>query len=297
MFVQDEISAIEKLRIYVGGRFDGWQTKGSYFQNIAPASAVTYASRSDSSLSSKLSAVYQVADAVTLRTSFGQSFRAPTNQDLYAYSSIAGITSIGDPSLKPERGNSWEVGGEWRVSEKLKVCATYYQTAIKDLITNFRLSNVPIVSKRINAGKAGISGIELAADAELTSWLGFNTSYAYIGSEMLENAVDPLSVGKRLTDSPKNIINIGFTAKQGRWAGTLDASYFSKVFSTAQNTDTAEGVPGAYDARTAVNAKLGYAFAKGIKGHVAVNNLLGEKSYSYFLNPGRNVVAGLDFIF
>ncbi len=295
LFAQDEFSVVDKFKVYIGGRFDSWQTKGSYFKNTAPVSAVTYASRRASSLNSKLSAVYQATDAVILRTSFGQSFRAPTNQDLYAYSNIAGITSIGDPNLKPEHGKSWEIGGEWRLSENLKTNATYYQTIIKELISNFRLSNVPIVSQRINAGKAKISGIELAAEARLTNWLAFNTSYAYIGSEMLENTVDPLSVGKRLTDSPKNIVNIGFTAQQGPWTGTLNAGYFSKVFSTAQNTDTAEGVPGAYDARTMVNAKLGYVFAKGIKGHITVNNLLGEKTYNFFLNPGRNVIAGLDF--
>lgn len=296
LFAQDEISVIDKLKVYIGGRFDNWQTKGSYYENTTP-SAVSYASRSASSFNSKLSAVYQTADAITLRASFGQSFRAPTNNDLYSYAKIFGITSIGDPDLKPERGKTWEIGAEWRVSDKLKANATYYQTILKDLITNFRLSNVPIVSKRINAGKAKINGIELAAEAGLTEWLVLNASYAYIGSEMLENNVDPLSVGKRLIDSPKNIVNVGITAQQGLWTGRLNASYTSKVFSTAQNIDTAEGVPGSYDAHTMVNARLGYAFSRDVKGAVAVNNLLNTKAYSFFLLPRRNVTAELDFSF
>ena len=297
LFAQDEISVVDKLKVYIGGRFDNWQTKGNYYKNTAPASAVTYASRSASSFNSKLSAVYQAAAPVTLRASFGQSFRAPTNNDLYSYANIFGITSIGDPDLKPERGNTWEIGGEWRVSDKFKANATYYQTILKDLITNFRLSNVPIVSKRINAGKAKIDGIELAAEAGLTNWLTLNASYAYIGSEMLENSVDPLSVGKRLIDSPKNIVHMGVTAQQGPWTGILNASYSSKVFSTAQNTDTAEGVPGSYDAHTMVNAKVGYAFSRMVKGSVAINNLLDKKAYSFFLLPGRNVTAEVDFSF
>ena len=297
LFAQDEISVADKLKIYIGGRLDHWQTKGSYYKNTAPASAVTYASRSDSSFNSKLSAVYQAADPITLRASFGQSFRAPTNNDLYSYANIFGITSIGDPDLKPERGQTWEIGGEWRMSDKFKANATYYQTILKDLITNFRLSNVPIVSKRINAGRAKINGIELAAEAGLTNWLTLNASYAYVGSEMLENSVDPLSVGKRLIDSPKNIVNMGMTAQQGAWTGMLNAIYSSKVFSTAQNTDTAEGVPGAYDAHTMVNAKVGYAFSKMVKGSIAINNLLDKKAYSFFLLPGRNATAELNFSF
>jgi len=297
LFAQDEISVVDKLKVYIGGRFDNWQTNGNYYKNIAPASAVTYASRSASSFNSKLSAVYQAAAPVTLRASFGQSFRAPTNNDLYSYANIFGITSIGDPDLKPERGKTWEIGGEWRVSDKFKANATYYQTILKNLITNFRLSNVPIVSKRINAGKAKIDGIELAAEAGLTNWLTLNASYAYIGSEMLENSVDPLSVGKRLIDSPKNIVHTGVTAQQGPWTGMLSASYSSKVFATAQNTDTAEGVPGSYDAHTMVNAKVGYAFSRMVKGSVAINNLLDKKAYSFFLLPGRNVTAEVDFSF
>lgn len=297
LFAQDEIGVADKLKVYIGGRFDNWQTKGSYFTSIAPASAVTYASRSASSFNSKLSAVYQAADTITLRASFGQSFRAPTNNDLYAYSNIFGITSIGDPNLKPEHGRTWEAGGEWRMSDKFKANATYYQTTLKDLITNFRLSNTPIVSKRINAGRARIDGIELSAEADMANWLTLNASYAYIGSRMLENNIDPLSVGKRLIDSPQNIANMGVTARHGSWTGVLNTSYSSKVFSTAQNTDTAEGVPGSYDAYSMVNAKVGYAFSKMVKGAVAINNLLDKKAYSFFLLPGRNVTAEMDFSF
>lgn len=302
VYVQDEVAVGEKLKVYAGGRYDSWQTEGSYFKSattvpVAPAVSANYALRSSSAFNGKLAAVYRAAEDVTMRASYGQSFRAPTNQDLYAYSSIAGITSINDPNLKPEKGTSWEVGSAWRVSENLKANATYYQTLIQDLITNKRLSSTPIiVSQRINAGRAKISGIELSAESILTSWLEMSTSLALIESEMLENEADPASVGKRLIDSPKNIFSLLFTAHQGTWSGTLSAHYYSKIYSTAANTDTAEGVPGAYDPRTLVNTKIMYAFSKEVKGRVAINNLLDEKSYSFFLNPGRSLMAGLDFV-
>ena len=90
---------------------------------------------------------------------------------------------------------------------------------------------------------------------------------------------------------------MGVTAQQGPWTGILNASYSSKVFSTAQNTDTTEGVPGSYDAHTMVNAKVGYAFSRMVKGSVAINNLLDKKAYSFFLLPGRNVTAEVGFSF
>jgi len=131
----------------------------------------------------------------------------------------------------------------------------------------------------------------------LTSWLELDANYAYIDSVMLENTADPLSVGKRLTDSPRNIAGFGLTAQQGAWSGSLSARHVSHSFFTAQNTDTVEGGPGSYDAHTMVNAKVGYEFAKGVRGTVAINNLLNTKAYSYFLLPGRNVTAEMDFSF
>ena len=71
----------------------------------------------------------------------------------------------------------------------------------------------------------------------------------------------------------------------------------SHVFFTSANTDVVEGVPGSYDAYTLVNAKAGYAFSKTVKASLAINNLLDEEAYSFFLLPGRSAVAELDFSF
>ena len=116
-------------------------------------------------------------------------------------------------------------------------------------------------------------------------------------SRMLENSADPLSVGMRLTDSPRNICGIGLTAHREAWSGRLSARYTSHVFATAKNTDVTEGVPTSYDAHTMVDARLGYAFSKDMKAHVAINNLFDRNAYSYFLLPGRNATAELDLSF
>jgi len=192
-----------KFKIFAGGRYDDWQTQGRYFKNTTPMAAVNYASRTASSLTGKLSGVYHPLVNLSLRASFGQSFRAPSNQDLYAYSSIAGITSIGDPNLKPEKGTAWEFGATWQLSSRAKIGATYFQTMIEDLLTNYRISNLPIISQRINAGRAKINGLELLAETPVNEHFDLTASYSLINSEMLENAIDPLSVGKRLIDSPK----------------------------------------------------------------------------------------------
>ncbi len=295
IFAQDEINATDKLTIYLGGRLDNWKTSGDSLNNSATPPYTLYPSRSANAFSPKLSMVYKLSDDATLRASFGRSFRAPANQDMYTSSTSRGRTTVGDPNLQPERGTTWELGSEYRVTEASKVTATIYETQLSNLIYLQQVS--PTLSQRINAGKARIRGIELDASIKLTSWMELDANYAYIDSVILENETDPLSVGKRLTDSPKNIAGISLTAKRGEWSGSLSARYVSHTFWTAKNTDVVEGVPGSYDAHTMVNAKLGYEFAKGVKGSVAINNLLDTEAYSYFLLPGRNVTAEMNFSF
>jgi len=297
VFAQDEISAADGLTVYLGGRLDNWQTKGD--STVAPASSTLYPTRRTTAFSPKVSAVYQATETSTLRASFGKSFRAPTNEDMYTTSITPSRITKGDPNLQPEHGSTWEVGGELRIIENTKVSATYYETQLSDLIYLKQVTTTPLpaLSLRINAGKASIRGIELAASSRLTNWLELDANYAHIDSEMLENVADPGSVGKRLTDSPKNIAGISLTAQQGAWSGSLSARYVSHSFFTAHNTDMVEGVPGSYDAYTIVNAKLGYEFAKGVRGSVAINNLLNVTAYSYFLLPSRNAIAEMDFSF
>ncbi|MDP2762250.1 MAG: TonB-dependent receptor [Sideroxyarcus sp.] len=302
VFAQDELNATDKLRIYLGGRWDNWKTRGDNFSVVAPVGSALYPERSASAFSPKVSAVYEPVGAAVLRASFGKSFRAPTNQDMYTSSTSRGRTTTGDPNLLPEHGTTWEVGGELHLTENTRVTATYFDTRLTDLIYVKQVLPDPAPpalkqSVRINAGKAKVSGIELGAATKLASWLELNANCAYIDSEMLENSTDPLSVGKRLTDSPRNIAGIGLTAEQGSWTGALNARYVSHIFWTAQNTDKVESVPGSYDAHTMVNANLGYAFTKSIKGTVEINNLFDTEAYSYFLLPGRNVTAGMDFKF
>lgn len=306
LFGQDEIALTDTLKAYLGGRWDYWETDGDYFttSTLPPPAPQSnrYSSRSDSAFSPKASMVYKPVDAATLRASYGRSFRAPPNLDLYSTTTVRCIrdsgssgncTALANPDLEPETGTTWEVGGDWRFTRTTRAGLTLYETRLEDLIYSKRVPTDTIV--RINAGKARVRGIELTARARLTPWLELDANYAWIDSKMLENDADPSSVGKRLTNSPEHIAGLGLTAQRGPWSATLNARYQSHVFFTSANSDVVEGVPGSYDAYTVVNAKAGYALSKTVKASLAINNLLDEDAYSFFLLPGRSAVAELDF--
>lgn len=296
LFAQDEITVSDALTLYLGGRLDRWETEGSNFKIGTGAYNNTFASRSETAFSPKLSAVFKAAKQVTLRASVGQSFRAPDNYELYGTLYCCNTYYYSNPNLKPETATTWEVGGDWMPVEKLKTTVSIYQTTLKDMIYSRTLATTTSPATqpdkdRINAGEARVRGIELSGAAKLTRWLDLNVSYAYIDSEMLKNDADPLTVGKRLANTPKNLMTIGWNAHYGPWTGLLETKYTGQVFSTEQNIGSVEGVPGSYDRYTMTNAKVGYQINKTAKASLAINNLTDAKVYQFSLLPGRNVTA------
>jgi iron complex outermembrane receptor protein len=306
VFAQDEIALSDELTVYVGGRFDRWETSGSNFRVGTGAYNNTYPKRSDSAFSPKLSAVFRATNELTLRTSVGQSFRAPNPNELYTSVYCAACSGgryfFNDPSLKPEIATSWEFGGDWRPTDKVRTTASVYQTNIKDMIYSKALSTTTAPATgpdevKVNAGEARVKGIELTGTLKLTRWLDVFLSYSYMDSAMLKNNADSNTVGKRLINVPKNLMTIGWNANYGPWSGILETRFAGKVFTTALNTDTAEGVPGGRDQYTLTNVKVSYRFDKSLKASLAINNLTDAKIYQNYLMPGRNLTAEIGMTF
>jgi iron complex outermembrane receptor protein len=298
IFVQDEFIASQRLTLYAGGRVDRWQTEGSFFQNTAPVSSQAYPRRGETSFNPKLSGVFKPVVDVSLRASWGRSFRAPSNLDLYSTTvqsstvSPTGLLTIqSDPNLKPERGESWEAGGEWRAMPTLKLTGALYRTELDDLIYSRQVDLS--LTQRINAGKARVHGVEAGIAAKPVPWLEINTNASLIDSEILDNSADPGSVGKRMTQVPRKLAYLGLTAMQGDWTGLIEARYSGQTFITARNTDTVQGVPTSNDAYTNVNLKLGWRATRETRVNLSVNNLLDKTVYQFSRMPGRNATLEL----
>jgi len=291
-FLQDEIEATEKLTLYLGARWDQWETSGDFVSVVTPSTSASYASRGQTSFNPKISGVYKPVEELTLRTSYGKSFRAPTIFEMYSISrTAAGVVTQGDANLRPETGSSWEVGGEWRISSGLKATSTYYETSLNDMIYIQTLSAT--LKQRMNAGKTRVKGLELGLSSKPATWLELNANVSWMDSLMLENTADPNSVGKQLTDVPDRIAYVGATASYGPWSGMVEARHSGKVYSTAANTDTAAGVFGSYDAYTVVNMKAGYQANKNTRVNLAVNNVLDSRAFQFSLLPGCNASVEL----
>ena len=128
--------------------------------------------------------------------SYGTSFKAPSLSERFAESAY----NVGNPDLKPEHGESFEVGLDAGVgigaAGWLGLTATYFDTTIQDLIEyDYALL------ANINVGRAKIDGFELGLNAQAAEIVDLQVNYTRT------NAFND-TTGERLLRRPKH----GWTA-------------------------------------------------------------------------------------
>lgn len=106
---------------------------------------------------------------------WGQVFKAPTLDDLY-YNNTS-WWQIGDPNLKPEKGDTWTVGYGTRIADKIDVNISYFQSDLEDAIT-WDWSGSPAYAKNIHKQKK--NGMELSISHELNDNWNLEASYTYV---------------------------------------------------------------------------------------------------------------------
>lgn len=194
LFLQDEVALNQVWRITPSVRSDAYDT------SVANGSL---ASSSNSRVSPKLSTMWSATDNLNLYASYGESFRAPTLNEMYQNSvSTANLFSFqSNTQLKPQVDKTSEIGANFNrkqafaEDDKLKLRATAFQTTATDLIqsvvtgTYTRTGFGKTMNSGYGVGKGAIFqnqnvssanryGAELESLYEIGTWqLGLNYSY------------------------------------------------------------------------------------------------------------------------
>lgn len=136
-YVQDEMSIGDSFILVLGEREDHHSSFGS-------------------KLSPKASGRYLFSSTGTiLRASYGESFRAPTFNDLFFFDAFG---DRGNPDLKPEIAREYEGGIEQPFGTGNSVKFTAFRRRVSDLIS--WQTNSVFVSTAANIGRAQITGTE-----------------------------------------------------------------------------------------------------------------------------------------
>ncbi|HNE17208.1 MAG TPA: TonB-dependent receptor [Rhodocyclaceae bacterium] len=305
-FGQAEIEVMPAVRAFVGLRYDHWKASDGYAGKTgAGAFSRTYAGKSENALSPRLGATWNVTPEAMLRASVGRAFRAPNIYDLYrTWRSTAGTVFAGNPDLTPETMTGIDLGGDFKPWSGGELKLTAYRNDFEDMIYRRTVTNnaeaLSLCGQALNppqnnncrvwsnAGKARGNGAELSLRQRLSDAWSASLGYAWNDTEIIENATNPASVGKQFTQVPEHTVTLAVDWRVGAWDASASARHVAKRFGADDNSDTVSGVPGAYDAYTLVDLKLGYRINKNLKAALSIDNVFNRDYYASYRAPGRS---------
>ena len=297
LFAEGEFALLDNLTLFAGFRQDWWDTSDGFANQVGSAGyPKSYSNRNATAFSPKGSVVYRPFEVTTLKVSGGKAFRAPTVYDLYrTWTTSGGVTYAGNPNLQPETTLSWDIGITQQLWPGAKGTATYFENYINDLI--YSTSTTPTWKDKANAGRATSKGVELELEQRFGKMLRLFANFTYTDAIIRENSAAPASVGKRMTDVPKQMANIGADFEYGPFGMMATGRYVGKRYSTDNNSDIVSGVQGSYDPFFTADLKLRYKITPWATASFSITNLLDRQYYSYSLAPGRSCFGELTLKF
>lgn len=231
-FVEDKIAIGDAgFSVTPGVRFD-WV---DYDPKMTPEFAANYskpalpASFGDTAISPKLRFAHEVNEDLELYAQWAMGFRAPTVGELYSVFGGPGTyLRIGNPDLKSETGNSFDIGVNWgdeRLGGRVNLFYSRYKNFIdiKSLNTaeaaalGYNLASYMQggITRGVNLDRARIYGVELAAHTRFDNGFGIRGALAFADGK-------DLSTGKFLQSVLPLKAVLGLDYDAGSWGVGID---------------------------------------------------------------------------
>ena len=265
---------LPNLTLTAGGRYDAHSTFGGHATGQA-------------SIAWRLNG----GDTI-LRASFGQGFKAPSLYQLYS--------EFGNPALRPETANGWDVGVEQRfLHGRIDLQATYFGRETHDLIefvSCFGITTGSCATNTVggfydNVARARADGVEVQATWRATDRLTLAGNYTY--DHAIDRSPGSPSFGLQLARRPPNTANL--TASYLWPVGlTTDVAirYADKSYDDPANT-----IP--LQSYVLWDLRASYPIGQGLEVYGRIENLTDkhyETTYQYG-TLGRAAYAGVRYHF
>jgi TonB-dependent receptor len=264
-YLMNTLDLSSRVRIVAGVRFEGTNLTTFSFDNQTN-------SLSDKAVGSyvkvlpSVSLRYALAPNTNLRFVYGRGLSRPNPQDIAqsvtftttgSPGSVKNTASLGNPSLKPETGDNFDVLVEHYLNPFGIIEAGYFYKRLTDpivtktfILQNFTPSPTAptgtyTVTQPVNAGDAWISGFEASYLQHLTflpgklGGLGISANYSYTASRA--NGLDGRSDHPRLLRNAPNTWNVSPTYDRGRVSLRVGLSYNQANISSYNFQDGTDG--------------------------------------------------------
>jgi hemoglobin/transferrin/lactoferrin receptor protein len=251
--------------------------------------------------SPKLLAKYQAAPDVELFAQWAMAFRSPTATELYLdYGAPGTYLRIGNPNLRPETSNGFEIGanlGDEDFGGRITGFYNRYRDFIDtEAVAGFDPTYPFGITRSINRDRVRIYGVELSAHKRFDNGFHVNGSLTYADGEDLTTNVKLGSVAPL-----KGVIGAGYATDT--WGADVT---FIAAKSVSQNSDATLKAPGygivdltgwwkpEQVEGLAVRAGVYNLFDKEYYDAVNVRDaVLSSAGQSYFSEPGRTFKLSL----
>jgi vitamin B12 transporter len=263
VYGQASISPVDALTLTFGARHDNHDAFGGKTSLAA-------------------NAVWLVGEALSLRASWGEGFKAPSLFQLYS--------DFGNRTLRPETAEAWDAGVTYRLaSGRAEIGATYFRRTTDNLIAFVSCfgSSDPICIGRPfgtydNVRRARASGVEVTLAASPTDTLSLSANYTHTVSRNRDSGLD---LARRPRDTAA--FNADWTTPLGAAVGAT-VSINGDRFDNAANTVRLDGF-------VLVDLRASIPLARGLSAYGRVENLFDAdyQTVSTYGSAGRSVHAGI----
>ena len=277
-YLQNDAQLTDQLDMVVGWRFQNDDDFGDH---------------NAFKLSSKYRFYEQNELFADLRLSYGQGYRVPNLKErFYSFDhSYLGYIVIGNPNLKPESSNSYQLGLSLVKNEFWNADVNLFWNDVKDLIQtdydNAQVVNGITQYSYSNVAQAETKGIETTAQWHINPYLAISGAYTYTEAK-------DKTTNKWLTRRPKHIARIGADYSfNDQLDLTLRARYQSEEFGDSANLQKS---PDWFS----IDTQIDYQISPYISAFIGIDNILNQQrdfnaSVDYRPIEGRYSYTGLRF--
>ncbi|KZK73430.1 MAG: TonB-dependent receptor [Pelodictyon luteolum] len=322
-FIQDEWKITNKLTALGSVRYDwsginadavSYNAITSVFTPTTPTTS-QIKNKSVDAISPRVALNYKATEKMSLRGSWGQSFRAPSIYERFVTDAGGYGAVYPNGDLNKETMTAYELGVFNQISDNISVDVVGFINDYKDMIESVQIGTYtyyggttsPIYQYK-NIPKARIWGIETNLNVRPVDEVNVNLAYTYMNAkhQSLGSMYTPGSLMYNINYAnpdpewlpyrPEHMASASVNWKATKdLALNVNGRYLSKYKNISSETNVAGiNYPGNY---VVFNLGTKYQFTQSVSGTLACNNLFNEQ-YEEIVNfraPGRSYVLGVDF--
>jgi len=241
--------------------------------------------RFDDTTTWRAQASYAFATGTRLRGAYGTGVKNPGYYELYGFSDGE---YIGNPNLKPEKSEGWEIGIEQSWGEAATLGVTYFDSRLKDeIFTTFPPPDF-IATPGNRTTRSKQHGVEAALSLRPIRQVRLDAAYTYLKAS--ENGAVEVRRPKHIAS-----LNLTGTTSDESFSGTLTVRYNGRQADVAFTDPSFAPVNVILQEYVLVNLSAEYRITPHVALFGRIENLFDENYEEVFsyATPGQSAYGGV----